>query len=166
MQDGAGTKSYKVVFGVGFPLHDAIHTAYEGEYRHFWYLICLVSILAACDTNWLSKESKISRWLVHGKCPQKTCLKQKTFPPNKNQHTSWKSKPLSLDSMCWNLGILLMEEISNNHLGCSKPCKYSDVIYLYQVVQDFFHQQYLIKCRVLMAILQVSNLLPPLWWLF
>jgi len=42
-----------------------------------------------------------------------------------------------------------------------KACKYSDVIYLYQVVQDFFHQQYLIKCRVLIGNFQVSNLVFP-----
>ena len=41
------------------------------------------------------------------------------------------------------LNIRWMEEIPNNHLGMfSKPCKSWDKLLIYQLVQDFFHQQY------------------------
>ena len=37
--------------------------------------------------------------------------------------------------------LLLMDEIPNNHLECMKPYKQWDIL-PYQLVQDFFHQQY------------------------
>ena len=92
-----------------------------------WNVWCLY-LQPVTPTGW-AVRAKFQDDSSMASVPKKHAWSKQTFTTNKNQHTSWKSKRLSLlDSMCWNLGILLMEEISNNHPACKKHGKYSDDI--------------------------------------
>ena len=70
--------------------------------------------------------------------------------------------PWSMPGFCWRFWSLHTvdgseiphtvdgSEIPNHHLGCMKPCKSWDKL-PYQLVQDFFHQQYLFRFSPLAA---------------